>query len=119
VSDVQPSGSGFTVLVEEEAEVPVTPAELTPGTVREEGAITWVRTKVLRHKQLDIGAVEQQLDRVQGEVDGLLERLSTPPKAGFRLSQVQVSVGMSAQGTIAVVTAGIQASLTLVYENTG
>jgi hypothetical protein len=87
--------------------------------VGEEGLVTWVRTKVIRHKSLDLTQVQTQLNRVQDELDDVLAKLATPPKHGFRLSEVQVQVGVSAQGTIAVVTAGIQASLTLVYERVG
>jgi hypothetical protein len=34
----------------------------------------------------------------------------------MRLNGLQVSLGITAQGSIGVVTAGMQASLTLVYE---
>jgi hypothetical protein len=106
----------LTVLVEEETAKPPAQHDLLPGQVEEHG---WFREKVLRHKPLDLGDVQSQLDGIQGEVDDLLGKLATQAKHGFGLSQVQVAVGISAQGSIGVVTAGVQASLTLVYSRPG
>jgi hypothetical protein len=106
----------FTVLIEEEIAEPAPQKELAPGDVVEHG---WIRKKVLRRKPLDLGEAQAQLDRVQGEVDDLIGQLATQTKHGFGLSEVQVAVGVSAQGSIGVVTAGVQASLTLVYSRPG
>ncbi len=117
MTDTKPSGhQSLTVLVEEEAVKPPAAGEVRPGQAQEHG---WIREKILKHKPLDLGDVQDQLDRVQGEVDDLLGQLATQSKQGFGLSQVQVAVGISAQGGIGVVTAGIQASLTLVYSRPG
>ncbi len=106
----------FTVLVEADEIKPVPPQPIGPGEVQEQG---WFTEKVLRRKPLDLGEAQVQLDRVQSEVDDLLGKLATQTKHGFRLSQVQVAVGVSAQGSIGVVTAGVQASLTLIYSRPG
>ncbi|MGO9297640.1 MAG: hypothetical protein ACLP52_27790 [Streptosporangiaceae bacterium] len=106
----------FTVLIEEETLEPAPQKEPAPGEVVEQ---SWFRKKVLKSKPLDLGEAQAQLDRVQGEVDDLIGRLATQSKQGFGLSEVQVAVGVSAQGSIGVVTAGVQASLTLVYSRSG
>ena len=106
----------FTVLVEADEIKPAPRQPIGPGEVEEQG---WFTEKVLRRKPLDLGEAQVQLDRVQSEVDDLLGKLATETKHGFRLSQVQVAVGVSAQGSIGVVTAGVQASLTLIYSRPG
>lgn len=111
--------SGFAVLVEEEELVPAPvadPGPLQPGEVREHlGVPQWVRRRIIKRQEVDLEQIRNQLDGVQGQVDSVLAQLGTEKRAGFALSEVQVSVGISAQGSIAVVTAGVQASLTLVY----
>ncbi len=117
MTDKKPTASRtLTVLVEEETTVPAQQKELLPGQSQEHG---WIREKILRHKPLDLDDAQAQLDRIQGEVDDLLGQVATQTKHGFGLSEVQVAVGVSAQGSIGVVTAGIQASLTLVYSRAG
>jgi hypothetical protein len=74
---------------------------------------------VLRQKPLNLSAAQAQLDRMQGEIDNLLGRLAARTEDGFGLDQVWVAVGVSAQGSIGVVTAGVQASLTLIYSRSG
>jgi hypothetical protein len=103
----------LTVLVAEDEAAPDQPATaVASGT---EGAVSWVRRPLLNDKRLDLQAVQVELDRVQGEVDGLIARLDSNQRHGFHLSEVQVSIGITAEGRIAVVTAGVEASLTLVY----
>jgi hypothetical protein len=117
MTDTTPAATkSLTVLVEDEIAKPPTQQEPIPGQAQEHG---WIREKILRNKPLELDDVQNQLGRVQGEVDDLLEQLATQAKHGFGLSQVQVKVGISAQGGIGVVTAGVQASLTLVYSRPG
>lgn len=110
---------GFGVLVEEEELVPAPVPDtgpLEPGEVREHlGIPQWVRRRVIKRQEVDLGQIRSQLDSVQNQVDSVLAQLGTEQRQGFALHEVQVSVGISAQGSIAVVTAGVQASLTLVY----
>jgi hypothetical protein len=117
MNDTEPAAPKvLTVLVEEETTMPLPQSEPGPGGVVEHG---WIREKILRRKPVDLKDAQAELDRVQTEVDDLLGRLATQNKHGFGLSQVQVAVGVSAQGSIGVVTAGVQASLTLIYSRPG
>jgi hypothetical protein len=104
----------LTVLVEEEINESA-PLQGTGADAGTEGVVSWIRRRELKEKQLDLQAVQVELDRVQAEVDGLIARLDSNQRHGFHLSEVQVSIGITAQGSIAVVTAGAPASLTLVY----
>jgi hypothetical protein len=104
----------LTVLVEAETGESAPDAQ-GAAAVETERVGSWVRRRELKDKQLDLAAVQVKLDRVQAEVDGLIARLDSNQRHGFHLSEVQVAVGITAEGSIAVVTAGVQASLTLVY----
>ncbi len=107
----------LTVLVPDETtEVirkPTTPVR--PGEFREEGLVEEVRKRLFKDKKIPFDKIENELTRVELEIDALLAKLKAKTTAGYELSQVQVMVGVSAQGSIALVTAGVQASLTLVY----
>jgi hypothetical protein len=105
----------LTVLVEEETNEAAPHPQFAEEGAERQAVVSWVRRRDLMDKQLDLQAVQIELDRVQAEVDGLIARLDSKAKHGFHLSEVQVSIGISPQGSIAVVTAGVQASLTLVY----
>jgi hypothetical protein len=64
--------------------------------------------------QLPLDKVKAEMGQVEQEIDQLLAGLKSTA-GGYELSQVQVSVGISGQGSIGIVTAGMQASITLVY----
>jgi hypothetical protein len=81
--------------------------------IREAGAVQAVRSLFGHRKEIPIGTIQAELTRVQGELDGVLERFDTQEHHGFTLSEVEVSLGISAGGSIGVVTAGMTASLTL------
>jgi hypothetical protein len=66
----------------------------------------------------DLTKLRNDLDRVQGEVDALLKDQTDSKVGNLRLNEVQVSLGISAEGSIGVVTAGVTASITLVYART-
>jgi hypothetical protein len=70
---------------------------------------------ILKHQDIPIDKIKTELARVDDEVDSVIEAVRTKAAAGFQLKEVQVGVVISAQGSIGVATAGIQASLTLVY----
>ena len=82
---------------------------------------SFLERKILKHQDISIEKVKTELARVEAEVDTVLEAVKTKAALGFQLKEVQVGVVISAQGSIGVATAGIQASLTLVYSqpNTG
>ncbi|MGH9022069.1 MAG: Pepco domain-containing protein [Acidimicrobiia bacterium] len=70
---------------------------------------------VARHQVVDLGVVKENLERVQSEIETLLERLDTDYRAGFALKQVELSLSVSAEGSIGIVTPGPDAAITLVY----
>ena len=82
---------------------------------QERGLLGWVRSKVLRTEDIPIAAAQEQLARIDSEVNTLLTSTTPSTVGGFHLKEVQVGVIISAQGSIGIATAGIQASLTLVY----
>ncbi len=104
---------GIKILVPEMENVA---AEAEDDT-EELGVRSFVKRWVFKDKELPIGQARQELQRVEAEVDQLLAAIQTGTKAsGFHLKTVEVAVGLSASGSIGVVTAGVQASLTLVYD---
>ncbi len=64
-------------------------------------------------KVLELGHAD--LQRVDDEIQTVLARLKPRPGAKYGLSELQVGIALTAQGGIGIVTAGVQASLTLVY----
>jgi hypothetical protein len=81
-------------------------------------APTWVRRIVPTRKAVGLDQLRDELDKVQSQIDTILQTVRSPQvSAGkVRLTGVQVSLGITASGSIGVVTAGMEASLTLVYE---
>jgi len=100
------------VLVPEQEASQITAEE--SGELREQAGFRVFRW-LAKEQEIDLAKAKGELQRVEGEIDELLGTLAAERKGGYHLSQVQVAVGVSAQGSIAVVTAGVQASLTLVY----
>jgi hypothetical protein len=66
-------------------------------------------------KDVSLEKIHSELDRVQGELDDVLSKIDSQPKHGFRLSEVAISLGISAEGSIGVVSAGVQAGITLTF----
>lgn len=66
-------------------------------------------------KQVDLAKVKGDLDRVQGQIDSLLSDLKAKDTERFRLAQVEVSLAVSAEGSIGVATAGVQAGIALTF----
>ncbi|NUR75232.1 MAG: hypothetical protein HOQ28_02970 [Thermoleophilia bacterium] len=71
-----------------------------------------------RAKEVDLHRLEQNLAKVQGEIAELLRSIDVNA-AGYRLKTIEVSLAISAEGGIGVVTAGMEASLSLSFEPTG
>jgi hypothetical protein len=116
MSDTQPP-SIMKVLVpdQEISQITVEGQPLEPGELHEQAAFGFVRRWFAKDHDIDLAKAKTELQRVETEVDELLGTLAAKRKGGYRLSEVQVAVGVSAQGSIGVVTAGVQASLTLIY----
>jgi hypothetical protein len=87
----------------------------------EEQAVPAVVRRLFSHKSkdVDLGPLKTGLDQVQGQIDALLEDINHSTVAGFRLNSVEVSLGISAGGSIGVVTAGVAASMSLTFERVG
>ena len=88
---------------------------------REENLIEGFRSswgQLTEPAEIPLRKLQNEMTRAGQEVEAWLAGLKTSTSAGYELTQVQVLLGMSAQGSIAVVTAGLQASLTLVYNRT-
>lgn len=69
--------------------------------------------------QLPLDRAKAEMARVEQEIGGLFSGIQLQTVGGYQLKEVQVSVGINAQGSIAVVSAGVSASLTLVYDRPG
>jgi len=69
-----------------------------------------------RPKDVDLDKLKDNLARVQGQVDGLLASVAASKASGFRLTSVEVGLAISAEGSIGVATAGLEASLSLSFE---
>ena len=83
--------------------------------IREAGAWGAVKSLFVGQKEIGLDKVHRELDRVQAELDDVLSKIDTEPKHGFRLTEVEISLGISAEGTIGVVSAGVEAGITLTF----
>src|SRR4051812_37809238 len=81
--------------------------------IREAGPIAAVKSFFVGRKEVPLEKIEAELTRVQGEIDGVLAKVERQSRQGFSLSEVEISLGVSAEGSIGVVTAGIDAGITL------
>lgn len=107
----------LTLIVPDEATPPPDEHQAPPEDFQEEALPAPLR-RLFSHKSkdVDLGAVKDGLDQVQTQVESLLQDVDQSTVAGFHLGSVQVSLGISAGGSIGVVTAGVEASMTLTFE---
>jgi hypothetical protein len=113
-----PKPRQITVLVAEPSASARQPSSSQRAEYLEGSASDWLKDqlgRVVKPKKIALDKVQREMTRFQQDMDGLLASVKTRTAGGYELTQVQVMVGVSAQGSIAVVTAGVQASLTLVY----
>ncbi len=80
--------------------------------IREAGAIDAIKSLFVGRKEVSLEKIDAELTRVQGEIDSVLAKVETESRHGFSLSEVEISLGISAEGSIGVVTAGIEAGIT-------
>jgi len=110
--DVEPSTSFLTILAPDESVVSQLPkASPTHGDTQAFLSIAHLPISV---NQVPLDKVKAEMGQVEQQIDQLLSGLKSTA-AGYQLSQIQVAVGISGQGSIGIVTAGMQASITLVY----
>jgi hypothetical protein len=83
--------------------------------VREAGGWDSVKGFFVGRKEVPLEKIHGELDRVQAELDDVLSKIDTQPKQGFHLSEVAISLGISAEGSIGVVSAGVEAGITLTF----
>lgn len=81
--------------------------------IREAGPITAIKSLFVGRKDVPLEKIDDELTRVQGEIDNVLAKVEKESRHGFSLSEVEISLGVSAEGSIGVVTAGIEAGITL------
>jgi hypothetical protein len=68
-----------------------------------------------RRKDVNLEDVKSDLDRVQAQIDTLLAGVGSHDNERFRLSSVEISLAISAEGSIGVATAGVQAGISLTF----
>lgn len=87
--------------------------------VRRQGQAAEVRGIIaqlkLKRRDVKLEDVKSDLDRVQEQIDALLASVGSHDNERFRLSSVDVSLAISAEGSIGVATAGVQAGISLTF----
>jgi hypothetical protein len=68
-----------------------------------------------KRRDIVLQDVQDELDRVQNQIGALLARIQGQDTDRFRLSEVEVSLAISAEGSIGVATAGVEASIALTF----
>jgi hypothetical protein len=103
----------LSIIVESDQEVgdqpPPTAEDFEPQAL----PLPWKRKQA---KDIDLKGLKESADRVQREVAELLSGMEARTIRGWHLSTVEVGVAITAEGSIGVVTAGVEASLTLAFE---
>jgi hypothetical protein len=103
----------ITLIVASEPETSGESDEAVAQGVREQLA----RLRIFhRPKEVELDKLQDGLRRVQGQLDQLLTGVNRSTVAGFRLTTVEVSLAISAEGSIGVATAGVEASMSLSFE---
>lgn len=83
----------------------------------EEQGPRWDRfvRKVVERRTADLAQVRIDLEKVQRQARQLLASLSVTRVGDMRLDEVEFSIGINAEGSLGVVTAGVEASIALTY----
>lgn len=83
--------------------------------IQEAGAWEAIRGVFVGRKEVPLDKINGELDRVQAELDDVLSKIDTQSRHGFQLSEVTIALGISAEGSIGVVSAGVEAGITLKF----
>jgi hypothetical protein len=71
-------------------------------------------------KKVDFSRLEKELNEAQGQIGGLVDSLEQKSPSGkFSLSEISLSLAVSAEGSIGIATVGAEASITLTYSKPG
>lgn len=111
------TGLPLLIVAEEVETVEVAePEPLEEGEAVEHGRVSEFFVRRVRKTSADLGAVQEQLADVEAKVGEILAQRKDAAVGGMRLKGVEVALGVSAEGHLGLVTAGVEVSLTLVYE---
>jgi hypothetical protein len=69
-------------------------------------------------KEVPVEKLLESFDKTQRAIDAMLAKLQSEQKRGFRLEEFEVSLAVSGEGTIGIVTASAQAGVTLKFKRT-
>jgi hypothetical protein len=72
----------------------------------------------LKRQEVKLADVRNDLVRMEGEIVDLLGDVGRRDPQGFRLSEVEVSLALSASGSIGIATGGIEAAIALTFSRT-
>jgi hypothetical protein len=109
------SDAKLTLIIADDA--PARGSERGRQEVRGPGSV--LRKIIPRKKEVDLAAVAADLERTQKEIDALLGKIKVHGSGGFRLMEVEVSLAISAEGSIGVATAGVEAGIALTFAHGG
>jgi len=116
--DVPATNSGkLPLLILEEHEIAIATPE-PADQVQEEGLgerITRVVRRTAVSDKVDVSKLNGQLAETQKQVEGLLADSVDHSIGSMHLKEIEVSLGISASGTIGVVSAGMTASISFTY----
>jgi hypothetical protein len=104
-------GEKLTLIVAEGVEE----EELAPGESEQHGFREYVRKRMTKKTEVDLGAVQSELDGMQIQIDSLLSRIQEPSNAKFRLAEIEFGLSITAEGSIGIATVGGEVSVTLTY----
>ena len=76
----------------------------------------WFHKLTHRTTDIDLQPVRHKLDAVESQIGQLFDGIWTRPTAGMHLTQVQVSLTLTAEGGIGIATVGSQVAFALTYE---
>ncbi len=99
--------------------VTVATSEPPEAGIREAGPIQAIKSLFVGKEDVPIQRIHTELARVQSEVDDVLSKIDQEVRHGFQLSEVEVSLGISASGTIGFVSAGVEAGISLTFSRAG
>jgi hypothetical protein len=106
----------LTLIVPDESAAAGEPSQ-RPEDFEEQALPAWVpRVRLHRPKDVDLNKLQEGLDQMQGQIDALLQGVKTSTVAGFRLNSIEISLAISAGGSIGVATAGVEASMSLSFQ---
>ena len=104
----------LTLVVSEE-QGPAPARDLKPGELHEQGPREWLQRKVSSKAEIDLERAKDDIEKVQEQVECLLESVGKKDSGKMRLAGVEVGLAISAEGSIGVATVGAEVSITLSY----